>query len=118
MPKQIPPGQLKQSKATSTDQASETGTSTQQKTKDSQGRNEAAIQNYLLNMGLKKSLLNKLRNALRPAKQRVKVMFGLAVLVTQAIFTLHTVLEELNNIEEDEEEMMHDPKEQKRRLQG
>lgn len=118
MPKKIPPDQLQRMKASEAEKATELGASTQQKTKDGKGRNEVAIQSYLLNMGLNRSLLRKIKNALRPAKNKLKVMFGLAVLVTQVVFTLHTVLDELNQIEEDENDMLHDPSEQKRRLKG
>lgn len=113
MPKQINEAQARRLLAQQAEQATQLGTSTQRQSKD-----EAAIQTYLLNMGMKKSLLSKIRAALRPAKQKIKLLFGLAVLVSQAVFTLHTVLDELNSMEEDEDDMMQDRSEQQRRLKG
>lgn len=81
-------------------------------------RDEVAVQTYLANMGVKRSLLDRFRAMLKPVNQRMKILFGLAVLATQVVFTLHTVLSELESIESEEDEVEGQPGEQQRRLRG
>lgn len=81
-------------------------------------RDEVAVQTYLANMGVKRSLLARIRAALRPIRQSMKILFGLAVLTTQVVFTLHTVLSELDSIESEKEDLERQPGEQQRRLRG
>ncbi|MGV6872702.1 hypothetical protein ACUSIJ_08420 [Pseudochelatococcus sp. B33] len=81
-------------------------------------RDEVAVQTYLANMGVKRSLIARFRTVLRPVHQRMKILFGLAVLATQVVFTLHTVLAELDSIESEEDDMERQPGEQQRRLRG
>ncbi len=81
-------------------------------------RDEVAVQTYLANMGVKRSLLDRFRAMLKPVNQRMKILFGLAVLATQIVFTLHTVLSELESIESEEDDVEGQPGEQQRRLRG
>ncbi|MGI6244213.1 MAG: hypothetical protein ACOYJQ_00395 [Pseudochelatococcus sp.] len=81
-------------------------------------RDEAAIQAYLANMGLRRSLLDRIRAALRPMRRKLAIMFGLAVLVTQVVFTLHVVLRELDGIETDEDDIDADAGDRMRRTRG
>lgn len=81
-------------------------------------RDEAEIQTYLANMGVRRSLLERIRASLRPARNRLRVLFGLAVLATQVVFTLHTVLSELDRAEDGEDDILNDPGDQQRRLRG